>query len=303
MNRILWTLKQDAGPPARQLPAMAYDSSRGRTVLFGGGTGTTALTGLNDTWEWDGEYWTQVADTGPPGRLQAVMAYDVHRNQTVLFGGMSGGVFKGDTWGWDGRNWRRLADSGASPRINFAMAYDSKRQRIVLFGGQHVVGHVAADTWLWDGAAWSQAPVTGPSARTNYAMAYDSTRDRTVLFGGNDETTDAVLGDTWEWNGSEWTKVSNFGATPCGLAALAFKGDNVALFGGRSGTSSHPGVTYGTTWTWDGRDWTLRQDFGPSPRYGPIMCYDSKRGTLVLYGGVSGTGVFLTDTWEHSEGP
>ena len=121
MNPILWTQKQDAGPSARQFPAMAYDSSRGRTVLFGGGTGTTALTGLNDTWEWDGEHWTQVADTGPPGRLQAVMAYDVHRNQTVLFGGTHG---KADTWGWDGRNWTQLADSGAWPRVAFAMAYD-----------------------------------------------------------------------------------------------------------------------------------------------------------------------------------
>jgi len=200
MNPILWTQKQDAGPSARQFPAMAYDSSRGRTVLFGGGTGTTALTGLNDTWEWDGEYWTQVADTGPPGRLQAVMAYDVHRNQTVLFGGMSGGVFKGDTWGWDGRNWTPLADSGPSRRVNSAMAYDSKRQRIVLFGGEHAASiGPAADTWLWDGAAWTQAPVTGPSARYRHAVAYDSIRDRTVLFGGFEEKTGALLGDTWEW--------------------------------------------------------------------------------------------------------
>ena len=299
MIRILWTQKQDAGPGARGYAAMAYDSNRGRTVLFGG-SGSLA-----DTWEWDGENWTQMADSGPPGREAAAMAYDAQRNQTVLFGGgaTTAGVshIMGDTWSWDGRNWTQLADSGPLPRTSFAMAYDSKRQRIVLFGGQTDV--LAADTWQWDGAAWTRAAVTGPSARASHAMAYDSTRDRTVLFGGNDETTDAVLGDTWEWNGSEWTKVSNFGATPCGLAALAFKGDNVALFGGRSGTSSHPGVTYGTTWTWDGRDWTLRQDIGPSPRYGPIMCYDSKRGTLVLYGGVSGTGVFLTDTWEHSEGP
>jgi hypothetical protein len=48
MIRILWTLKQDAGPSARIYSSMAYDSSRGRTVLFGGlGLGTN----LNDTWE------------------------------------------------------------------------------------------------------------------------------------------------------------------------------------------------------------------------------------------------------------
>ena len=44
---------------------MAYDSKRGRTVLFGGSAGNV---NLNDTWEWDGQDWTQVADTGPPAR-------------------------------------------------------------------------------------------------------------------------------------------------------------------------------------------------------------------------------------------
>jgi hypothetical protein len=41
----------DTGPAARSFHAMAYDSDRSRTVLFGG-----QVTGefLNDTWEWDG---------------------------------------------------------------------------------------------------------------------------------------------------------------------------------------------------------------------------------------------------------
>jgi len=113
---------------------MAYDSGRGRTVLFGG-TGAGA-----DTWEWDGENWTQMADLGPPARSDAAMAYDTHRNQTVLFGGSNG---MADTWGWDGRNWTQLADGGAWPRSKFAMAYDSKRQLIVLFGGMSMgVGNV-----------------------------------------------------------------------------------------------------------------------------------------------------------------
>jgi len=79
---------------------MAYDSGRGRTVLFGG-TGAGA-----DTWEWDGENWTQMADLGPPARSDAAMAYDTHRNQTALFGGSNG---MADTWGWmgeTGHSWR-----------------------------------------------------------------------------------------------------------------------------------------------------------------------------------------------------
>jgi hypothetical protein len=106
MIRILWTLKQDTGPGGvgvRQYPGMAYDSSRGRTVLFAG-LGNLGSR-LNDTWEWDGENWTQVADTGgPPGPVyEHPMVYDAQRNKTVLyfgFGGLNGtsvGYFA-DTW-------------------------------------------------------------------------------------------------------------------------------------------------------------------------------------------------------------
>jgi len=103
-----------------------------------------------------------------------------------------------------------------------------------------------------------------------------------------------------------WTQVSDFGIVPCVFASLAFKGDGVALFGGASGAASDPAAkVLGSTWTWNGRNWTLRQDFGPSPRFAHAMCYDSKRGTLVLFGGFISLQPEATvaDTWEHSEGP
>jgi hypothetical protein len=36
MSRFLWTQKEDIGPSARFGHAMAYDSVRSRTILFGG---------------------------------------------------------------------------------------------------------------------------------------------------------------------------------------------------------------------------------------------------------------------------
>jgi hypothetical protein len=50
-----WTERQDIGPVARQRHAVAYDSQRGRVVLFGGSSAapsvTTANDLLGDTWE------------------------------------------------------------------------------------------------------------------------------------------------------------------------------------------------------------------------------------------------------------
>ena len=51
MPRLLWTQREDIGPRARVLHALAYDSARARVVLFGG---NALLAPFNDTWEWDG---------------------------------------------------------------------------------------------------------------------------------------------------------------------------------------------------------------------------------------------------------
>ena len=102
------------------------------------------------------------------------------------------------------------------------------------------------------------------------------------------------------WRGLK--QVSSFGAQPCQAAAVAFKGDSVALFGGSNNADNLNAGVNGLTSTWDGQYWTPRQDFGPAPRFGHAMCYDSKRASLVVFGGASGSGGILGDTWELSEG-
>ncbi len=54
--------------PGRASHAMAYDSTRQKTLLFGG----YYLSDLGDTWEWDGSAWTQMAATGPSARQRAI---------------------------------------------------------------------------------------------------------------------------------------------------------------------------------------------------------------------------------------
>jgi hypothetical protein len=298
MARIYWTQKQDIGPAPRADHSMAFDSNRGRAVLFGGTDPISRL--FNDTWEWDGQNWTQMANTGPAERLLFALAFDSQRKQTVLLGGAGsgaqGGVFS-DTWGWDGESWTQLADSGPGPRSGHALAFDNDRQRTVLFDGA-----LRGDTWEWDGEAWTQVADTGPPARKLHCMAYDSNRGRTVLFGGVDPSGTVIFGDTWEWDGAIWTQVADFGADPCVSAALAFKKDSVALFGGNNPTD--PVRVFGNTWTWDGRHWTLRQDIGPGPRSQHAMAFDSGRERLVLFGGllaVGSRGTIRDDTWEHFE--
>ena len=88
---------EKVGPPiGRNRHAMAYDSARGVAVLFGGWDHLNR----NDTWEWDGEGWSEISPVASPSaRLRHAMAYDSARDRVVLFGGddEKPGLLR-DTW-------------------------------------------------------------------------------------------------------------------------------------------------------------------------------------------------------------
>jgi hypothetical protein len=128
-----WNTAVVTNPPYRSDHAMAFDSERGVTVLFGGVAFNGPLQA--DTWEWDGTSWTLRASAGPSPRKFHAMAYDEVLKKTILFGGEGAAGDLGDTWAWDGTTWDEMAIAGPSARSGHRMAYDSNRDRIVLFGG------------------------------------------------------------------------------------------------------------------------------------------------------------------------
>src|SRR5262249_19019720 len=213
-----WLLRAATGPHGRGRTAMAYDSLRGVSILFGGTLGVSLGTGQdNDTWEWDGTSWTQRAVPGPGARRSHAMAYDTGRGVTVLFGGQDccsgGAVFLSDTWEWDGVAWMLRATDGPSPRAWHSMAYDSERGVTVLFGGgdRQNSGGELGDTWEWDGQTWSLRTTSGPPPRRVQAMAYDSARRVTVMAARRNTE---MPPHPWERNGSEWTQPTSPGPLP-----------------------------------------------------------------------------------------
>jgi hypothetical protein len=299
MPEVVWTQRQDIGPQARASHAMAYDTGRQRTVVFGGQLQNGGAAG--DTWEWDGGYWTQVSDMGPNARAGHALAYST---SIVLFGGATDDKQYADTWRWDGTVWTQVADTGPTARRGHALAYDAARQRVILFGGE-VGNEMGGDTWAWDGAAWTQVQDVGPSGRRGHAMAYDPLRDRVVLFGGDDGET--AMRDTWEWDSAAWVSVQDTGPDALTGAAMVFDGAAILLFGGVSAPNAGPPapVLYRNSWEWPGDFWTERADIGPSARWGTEMALDGDRGRVVLFGGCSKppsdpgyAGFVLADTWE-----
>jgi hypothetical protein len=313
-----WLDRTTSGPkpPARHHATMAYDSRRGKIVLFGGATATSQF--KNDLWEWDGltGTWTdRTPATLPPEwpgvRDLAGMAYDALHGQVLLFGGWAGGNYFNDLWAWDGQSgtWTNLTPSTLPPnwpgiRTAFGMTFDSGRGVTVVLGGGGDY-----DTWEWDGSSWTRkiVPFTNsPSNRLNLGLAYDKVHQRTVLFGGVDASTSNFMQDTWLWDGTHWGKVASVGqSTPAARFnhSMAYDSNREVMlaFGGQGTSNSRWDL-----WEWDGRggSWTDRTpatlpSAWPVGRSEQAMAYDSGRQLTVMFGGFStGNGGYLQDVWE-----
>jgi len=153
-----WVQQADTGPSARAYAAMCWDAARQRAVLFGGVSGATPALAFGDTWEWNGDTWTEEASFGADACLGASLVFN--GAQSDLYGGIQSlaatpppEVFS-RTWEWNGKHWTARQDMGPGPRAFHAAAFDSVRSRVVLFGGASATlnpppsaDKIFGDTW------------------------------------------------------------------------------------------------------------------------------------------------------------
>jgi hypothetical protein len=136
-----WSLRATA-PPSRYQPAIAYDSLRRVTVVFGGVAHADNRL-LNDTWTWDGTNWTLAATGGPRPRDEHAMAFDVPRKVMVMTAGdtdNSGRISEADDiWEWNGQTWSEIPVRSVGPRRRHQMWYDSGEEAVFIFGGTYSV--------------------------------------------------------------------------------------------------------------------------------------------------------------------
>ncbi|MFN7971656.1 MAG: kelch repeat-containing protein, partial [Acidobacteriota bacterium] len=264
--------------------AAAYDSSRGRIVVFGDVS--------NGTWEHDGSGWKRSPAVTPSDlgfREGHAMAYDPARRRVVLYGGsysLDPTIYL-KTWEWDGVAWCEGFTGPPGDRKGHGMAFHQALGRIVLYGGN------GADrsTWEYGPTGW-QAGATAPAAmagRGSFAMAYDPQRQLVVIHGGRDDTGQ-VRGDTWEYGTGGWVAGPSSGPTKS-HHAMAYVPGRLVVFGGTGSVDD--------TWEYDGTSWT-QMPAAPaamSGRADHVMV--SLPGRIVLFGGVYLTMQPLEDTWQY----
>lgn len=270
-------------PQKRLWPQMAYDSTRGRVVLFGGYWGNPEDLASTSVLE-GGRRWHELdLDRLPPVRHGGGMTYDAGHDEIVLFGGqlLSGERFA-DTWVLANDRWRMRQPITSPPAAGGTrLVYDPVHEESVLFGGLELDG----ETWVWDGTTWTKrSPAVSPPARSYAAMAYDRASDEVVLHGGADADGD-LLRDTWAWDGTTWRElVGAGGPAPIRNASMTSTDDGALLFGGSLG--GVPPYMIDQTWGLRDETWQLLDARPPSSGWSSAgLVADEQRDRLVLFGG------------------
>lgn len=254
---------------------IAHDSTRGRTLMFGGQAyrGPFAPSqSLAETWAFGPNGYERLFPTvSPPAAFGGCMIHDSMRGRTVLCLPSSVQVGLCDTWEFDGANWRLVpvATPGPMPGVS-GLAFDSLRGVCV----SQVVGSSGPETWEFDGVNWVQrAPAVMPPARYGCSLVFDSSRGRIVMFGGLTAAS-VWLHDTWEYDGSTWLPMATVGAPSDRWNAPAIFDpvrNRVLLYGGQFGS-----LAFGDTWEYDGTNWTeLPTVVQPTLVFGPHLVFDS----------------------------
>jgi len=280
-----------AGLWPRSTP-LAYDSTRGYVMLFGG-TLTQGSAG-GDTWIRKSGQWSQVRPkSSPPGRSGAVLVDDPEMHAVLLFGGKSAsGQNLDDAWAWNGDDWVQLFPAHKPPaRVGAACAFDPVRHVVLLFGGDGL-----NDTWTWNGQDWAEAkPAQSPPARGFARLAIDVANGEAVLFGGFE-----ALRDTWTWDGSTWTQ-QHPSNTPPGFHEVNPTNEQLAYDSGRKViVFAGPDEASRTTQTfeWTGSDWTqLHPQSSPPFRDGAGLAYDVANGVTIFAGGFAFGSESSDTTW------
>jgi hypothetical protein len=142
------------------------------------------------------------------------MSYDVLRDVTVLFGGLTASnitaaALRNDTWEWNGAAWLQRSPAVLPPpRTGAAMAFDPTRARTVLYGGRFgpMVFDLFGDVWEWDGTTWQTAVAPPAPLLLSASLSYDLARRRIVL-AGTEATGGYGMFHVFEYDGASWTHV------------------------------------------------------------------------------------------------
>ena len=292
-----WTdLAPAAAPPARFYQGMAYDRDRDRVVLYGGFNYTAdgkTLQALFDTWEFDGENWTRVAENGP-ALSKPLLVFDAVRHQTLMLG--TDAAFKTVMYRWnvETAKWDLVTAALLPPCANESqVVYQTHNQRPLFTGGLCAGSSLIDESYEWDGSTWVKIVYPDGSSAgraVDAAFAYDTTLHQSVRFGGHNSARAEPDSLTYVYRNTRWRRIATVG-NPQARSMPLFRRDSerdvIWMFGGLSEYSAGNIVDYlSEMWRYRDGAWSLvtPEKVADTP-FGcatPIGAFDTDRKMLVV---------------------
>ncbi len=333
-------LEATPAPGGRSGTALAYDPSRGRTVMFGGNEAAlifpgAAATTLGDTWELETVptssvgraprlRWIERTPSGPtpPPRDRHAMVYAPSLGGVVLFGGISAAGDRhalDDLWVWDGATWTEIPKSGAWPpaRALHTLVYDPRTGAVGVVGGLadepvstsiDLLDPGLVDAWWWDGASWTETPAA-PEAPRGPGLAAASLREREEVYAVSGVAPGAAPSSsrTFVVDAARWSDRTPSAAIPTQTETtqlLYDPGRDLVWMHTAQGVIT-PYDFLSETWLWTDSGWRF-VDFEPSMGQPVSGVFDTRRGeALVLARGPDAVYPFYTfvhdgDAWTRT---
>ena len=293
-----WQLLSPAHSPGpRSGISISFDTTRGKAVMFGGVSKWLGDSNEynNDTWEWDGDDWTEIiTENQPTLRVSSMLAYDEKNAVTVLFGGgdKNGVSVLNDTWLWDGKEWQEVyPNHSPEPRRGGQLFFDKSLGKIILAGGyENKIEEDGIqsfyDTWIWDGSDWEKQQIDIDYMMiTNPVAGYDPIRNRALVYNYYNMLV---------WSDHEWSVIESdeFPLPRFGPAvAMNPNTGDMVLYGGVEGKNM------GDTWIFSSDKWEeIKPDLSPPATDGAAMFYDPARDSFIIYGGFTNSNT--DEMWE-----
>jgi len=284
-------------PAARAGATLAYYAPDNALLLFGGYSlsANYSLIPYADTWLYTPASWQNITSkvgAAPSPRYAGAMVWDPADTQVVLFGGATPlGYALNDTWTFDGK-WHNVTSSELySPLLRWGAAFAaSPSGQLLLFGGANQFGVITDPNcgtsevaWWFDLDVWTPMKLTpcitvvGPGAgnppqpngyyppcgRVYPALGWSPKNNRFVLYGGLGPANETGCTGADVFLNDTWTY------------AYAVGGD----------------------WGWypasDSGDPPAREQMG--------YASDFSDGFFEIFGGYTGSGVGLNETWRFFE--
>jgi len=299
--------------------AYAWDSLRGRFVVFGGFDSSFTVTG--ETWEYDPvehKWYSFSIGISPPARRSASMAFDSARGVCVMVGGRdAASAVLGDAWEWDGVSWAQVLDLPGGEKRNsggHAMAYDAKRGVCVLVGGLDAAFAITGDIFEWNGVAWDAPtiPVIKPIDRAIPVVSWDPRTAKLILSHGSTGFTLPEVSDTtWLWDGALWEQVVSVDTPPARRRhTLVYLGPGLGhLLHGGQGPDAPPSGEFVDAWVLGPNGWMQSFDSPSTPRSDGSAVFANSVGAAIMYGGfiiadaTDRVDVRGTSGWAVKDGP